>query len=97
MKYLLRIWYLKTMFKNVVVDLKAATWWAGYEFRKLQGALKMTDKCKIVGPYLPIGDTDYECRTHEVLAELRDPSRFGQAGIRKDEMYCPIGEPDGRT
>lgn len=55
----------------------------------------MTDGCKIVGPYLPVGDTDWECRTHDVLAELRDtaPTLLPDESYRREHFRCPVGEP----
>lgn len=46
--------------------------------------------CRIVGPFLPVGDVDFECRTHNVLCELKDPDRYGSPDIRRDEVYCPV-------
>lgn len=54
--------------------------------------MSTTTGCRIVGPYFPVGDTDWECRTHDVLAELIDPARAGAPDIRKAEMFCPVGE-----
>jgi hypothetical protein len=51
-------------------------------------------ECVIKGPYYPVGDVDFECRTHGVVAVLRDPARYAAADIRRAEMRCPIGEPD---
>lgn len=53
--------------------------------------------CRIVGPYLPVGDTDWECRTHGVLAELRDTSKVGGV-VRRGDFFCPVGMdlPPGR-
>ncbi len=48
--------------------------------------------CRIVGPYMPVGDTDWECRTHGVLAILRDPSRAGAPDIGRADMVCPVAE-----
>lgn len=55
----------------------------------------MTDDqpgCNLKGPYYPVGDVDFECRTHGVTAVLRDPARYGAADIRLDEVRCPVGE-----
>lgn len=49
-------------------------------------------ECRIVGPYLPVGDTDWTCATHGVIAELRDLGRFGAADLRREDFYCPVGE-----
>jgi hypothetical protein len=46
--------------------------------------------CEIKGPNYPDGITEWECRTHNVECELRDPSRYGQ---RREDFYCPVGEP----
>lgn len=53
--------------------------------------------CRIVGPYYPTGHIDWECRTHDVLAELRDPSKFGGV-VRREDFICPVGtrtSPEG--
>lgn len=49
-------------------------------------------KCEIKGPYFPLGDIDWECKTHNVLAELIDPSKFGGNVFRREDFYCPMGE-----
>lgn len=53
---------------------------------------KDQNPCRIVGPYHPVGDVDWECRTHGVLAELRDPSKYGGV-VRREDFYCPVGSP----
>jgi hypothetical protein len=49
--------------------------------------------CRIVGPYLPAGDVDWMCRTHDVPAILLDASRYGHDGLRREDFRCPIGAP----
>jgi len=49
--------------------------------------------CLISGPYLPVGDTDWECREHGVIAELRDPTQVKDT-YRREDFYCPVGEPE---
>lgn len=46
-------------------------------------------RCRIAGPYLPVGDTDWECRTHGVLAELIDPAKRGGV-VRREDLFCPV-------
>lgn len=48
----------------------------------------MKEKCWIVGPYYPVGDVDWVCRTHQVDVTLRDPSRAGAHDLRRDEFVC---------
>ncbi len=48
--------------------------------------------CDIRGPYLPVGDTDWECRTHNVLAELRDPDNYPGPPAKRVHVYCPEGQ-----
>lgn len=55
--------------------------------------MPMAIRCDIRGPYLPVGDTDWECRTHKVLAELRDPDNYPGPPARRMDVYCPIGQP----
>jgi hypothetical protein len=51
--------------------------------------------CDIRGPYLPVGDTDWYCRAHNVDAELRNPPYDPKRGGRS-QFYCPVGQnPDG--
>jgi len=50
-------------------------------------------KCGITGPYYEVGDVDWECRFHGVMAELRDPSRWGALNLRREDFYCPVGQP----
>lgn len=54
------------------------------------------DKCRIVGPYLPVGDTEWTCRTHGVSAVLVDESRAGAADIKRSEVVCPVAREAGR-
>lgn len=44
--------------------------------------------CEIVGPYLPVGDTDWTCRAHGDRVHLKDPSRAGAPDLRREEFYC---------
>lgn len=55
-------------------------------------------ECKIRGPYLPVGDTDWECVRHEVNARLKEEAQARiNAGLlnpnetRKSDFYCPVG------
>lgn len=59
----------------------------------------MTDRpCRITGPYLPVGDTDWECRTHGVETLPRDPDALWARQVagdspRRSDFRCPVGEP----
>lgn len=44
-------------------------------------------ECKKVGPYLPIGQIEWECKTHSV--ELVRISGHGVA--KSSDMICPVG------
>lgn len=46
--------------------------------------------CEIKGPYYPLGDVDWECRTHKVVAVLVDPSRYGASDLRREDFKCPV-------
>lgn len=52
------------------------------------------EPCRITGPYLPVGDTDWVCRVHKVDAELRDPTYVPPRGgsYRREDFYCPVGQ-----
>lgn len=52
--------------------------------------------CKIKGPYLPVGDIDWECSTHKIDCELIHARRFGTKDLRREDFFCPVGDPDGR-
>jgi hypothetical protein len=45
--------------------------------------------CRIVGPYYPIGEVDWMCRTHDVPAVLRDRGRLGAKDLRREDFICP--------
>jgi hypothetical protein len=49
--------------------------------------------CEIKGPYYPIGDVDWECRTHGATAVLVDPSRYGAKDLRRSDFRCSVGAP----
>ena len=51
-------------------------------------------KCRIVGPYLPVGDTEWRCSTHGVDAVLNDPSLHGGDVFRREDFHCPTLEGD---
>lgn len=54
--------------------------------------------CWINGPDLVIGAVDYECRAHEVDAELRPGALRNEHGdFRRSDFYCPVGEPNPLT
>ena len=53
-------------------------------------------ECEKRGPYLPYGDTDWVCLTHDVLLEPTRPFIKGKSYSR-EEMRCPVGEPDVST
>lgn len=62
--------------------------------RKDRGVIE----CKIRGPYLPVGDVDWECVRHEVNARLKEHAQARiHAGLlnpneaRKSDFYCPVG------
>lgn len=46
-------------------------------------------ECKIVGPYIPMGENDWRCKTHNCLVEFRDPTRLHAPDICREEMICP--------
>lgn len=48
--------------------------------------------CKISGPYYPVGDVDWECREHGVLAELHDPNLYPGRVLRREDFYCPVDD-----
>lgn len=55
-------------------------------------------ECKIRGPYLPVGDTEWECVRHEVNARLKEDAQarinaglLDPNGARKSDFYCPVG------
>jgi hypothetical protein len=48
-----------------------------------------THECAIVGPYLPTGDTEWICQTHQVEAVLIDPAKHGTGQIKRTDMRCP--------
>lgn len=56
----------------------------------------MIKPCDIRGPHLVTGDDEWTCYTHGVLAELKDPERYGAHNIRKDEVYCPVAADTAR-
>ena len=45
--------------------------------------------CLAVGPYLPIGRTDWECKTHNV--ELERDRAFHGLPAAEGGWYCPVG------
>lgn len=49
--------------------------------------------CNIVGPYYPIGDTEWMCQTHRRPAELRNPEKDRPAGAsrHREDFFCPWG------
>jgi hypothetical protein len=49
--------------------------------------------CEIKGPYYPVGDVDWECRTHGATAVLVDPSRYGAKDLRRSDFRCSVGAP----
>lgn len=50
------------------------------------------NECKKRGPYLPVGDVEWECLTHDVEL-VRTHGRWGTPASR-EEMACPVGEPE---
>lgn len=48
--------------------------------------------CVKKGPHLPVGETDWACRTHEVEL-VRSSVDFWQSA-RRDDMVCPVGESE---
>lgn len=59
------------------------------------GGEPMTDECYLTGPYyFAAGDTNWECQTHKTDVVLRNPKRFGERGLRREDFRCPIGEPE---
>lgn len=51
--------------------------------------------CHITGPYFPVGDLDWQCKTHKVRAVLMDPSRYGAKDLRREDFRCPADPPEG--
>lgn len=49
--------------------------------------------CRLRSPNLPNGDIDWICSTHGVLAVLRDPNLRGLHNLRRQDLACPISEP----
>jgi len=47
-------------------------------------------KCKKRGPYLPVGDIEWECVTHKV--ELVRISGVWGTPASREQMVCPVGE-----
>lgn len=45
--------------------------------------------CRIVGPYLPVGDVDWCCETHGTVCVLRDPERWRAKGLSREDFVCP--------
>jgi hypothetical protein len=54
---------------------------------RVQGRIEPS--CVKRGPYLPIGDTDWVCVTHDVDL-VRVAGEWGTQG-KRDEMECPLG------
>jgi len=50
----------------------------------------MSKDCWISGPNYSDGILDWQCRTHEVEAELIDPSKYGSTVFRRSDFYCPV-------
>lgn len=49
-------------------------------------------ECRIVGPYFPLGETEWRCTTHGVDAVLRDPLVLhGTEPFRREDFVCPVG------
>jgi hypothetical protein len=46
--------------------------------------------CKYRGPYLPFGDTEWVCTTHNV--ELHRVAGVWGTSAKRSEMRCPVGE-----
>lgn len=46
--------------------------------------------CRKRGPYLPVGDVDWVCLTHDVDL-IRVDGGWGTSP-RKQDMLCPVGE-----
>lgn len=44
-------------------------------------------ECVIVGPYLPVGETDWRCTTHPEADLIRDPASEGRQ-IRREDLTC---------
>lgn len=55
--------------------------------------------CDIRGPYYPVGDIDWMCRTHDVVAIIRPEARkFPKGSRRREDFYCPaVIEPSAPT
>lgn len=49
----------------------------------------LTKPCKIVGPYLPAGDVEWRCMTHDTPALLIDPTKMGADVLRREDFTCP--------
>lgn len=47
-------------------------------------------ECRIVGPYLPAGDDEWRCATHNVNAVLRDESIWRIRQVRREDFICPL-------
>ena len=52
----------------------------------------MSDACRFRGPYLPVGDLEWECLTHGV--ELRRVAGTWGTPAKRSDMACPVGQPD---
>ena len=51
-------------------------------------------ECKIVGPYFPLGETEWRCATHDVDAILRDPViAVLSRPRRREDFVCPVTTP----
>jgi hypothetical protein len=50
-------------------------------------------KCRIVGPYFPTGEIDWECLTHGTICFLKDMSIPYARDVRREDFYCPAREP----
>jgi hypothetical protein len=50
--------------------------------------------CDIRGPYFPVGQIDWTCRTHHVTAHVRpDVAKRIDGNYTRDEFFCPVAEP----
>jgi hypothetical protein len=50
--------------------------------------------CVIKGPYYPAGEIDWRCDTHGIEAELKDPAQIGKPPFKREDFYCPVGQPE---
>lgn len=47
--------------------------------------------CRIVGPYLPEGETEWRCTLHGVDARLKPGIERGRKTYRREDFECPAG------